>query len=223
MGGAEDAEDGPFLSKPPAASSGLSSRCSGGCLESTGRCLCGWGLAGRAAFVLIIGLIMLVWSLLVLCCVFPFALIAAMVYTVISCCACPSGGTSDAALANHSCMVRFLTKHRAPFVIAFVLPLSLVYDVFYDLRNTYIQASCGGAPEQHQARVEAIQAEVQRWAEQGSKSRIVTARPGWLSISPSMRDYKAEAFQVAVPLYDVLEVDDEARTVRAEPQASIQA
>jgi len=197
----------------------------GNCFEKIGRCLCMCGCPGRAFFGFIMGIIMFLWSLIVLCLVLPSAILAAIVYSVVSCtCGCSGGqpdesiaASEDAQLKQLGCML----KYRAQFVIAFVLPLSLIYDVAYAMRSTYIQASCAGFPELHQARVQQIQAQVKHWASLGCVKRIVTARPGWLSISPSMRDYKSKSYQVSVPLYDVLEVDEEACTVRVEPQVTM--
>ena len=127
----------------------------------------------------------------------------------------------DANLRAQGFFTHLLTTHRAPLVIGLVLPMSLVYDCFYYLRSTYVQASCGGFPQLHKARVQKIQQQVKAWCAGGRLQRMVTARPGWLSISPSLREYKAHAHQISVPLYDVLELDEENGTVRVEPQVTM--
>eukprot|EP00656_Telonema_subtile_P050479 TRINITY_DN6545_c0_g1_i5.p1 TRINITY_DN6545_c0_g1~~TRINITY_DN6545_c0_g1_i5.p1 ORF type:complete len:340 (+),score=70.74 TRINITY_DN6545_c0_g1_i5:156-1175(+) len=129
----------------------------------------------------------------------------------------------DTNLRSQGFLTHFLTTNRAPFVIGFVLPISLIYDAFFYLRSTYIQATCGGFPALHATRVLEVQRQVREWSTTGRSEgkRMVTARPGWLSMSPNFKEYKAQAFQIKVPLYDVLELDEQTGTVRVEPQVTM--
>ena len=129
----------------------------------------------------------------------------------------------DIALAKMkgiSAVAKFATKHRTPLVIAFVLPLSLLFDTFFYLRTLFITRS-NSAPELHDQRVSAIQSQVRLWMAQGRQRPMSTARPGWLVISPKYMTYKEKLHKVKVDLYDVLEVDKEAMTVRVEPCVSM--
>lgn len=201
-------------------------------LETFGRLLCRFGLPGRLLLRVLMACGLFGFGLIIIVFVMPCALCAAGIYFLVSCLRSRGGNINaeiaaklaaeDAQLRSQGMLTHFLTTHRAPFVIGFVLPISVIYDAFYSLRSTYIQA-CSGFPELHQARVEAIQQQVKIWAKSGRLrgQRMVTARPGWLSISPNFKEYKSGAFRVSVPLYDVLEVDEVAQTVRVEPQVSM--
>jgi len=129
----------------------------------------------------------------------------------------------DIALAKMksiSPLAKFATKHRAPLVMAFVLPMSLVFDTFFYLRTQFIVRS-NSAPDMHDQRVEEVQRQVKQWIADGSQRPMATARPGWLVISPKYMTYKAGVHKVKVDMYDVLELDEEAMTVRVEPCVSM--
>jgi len=114
----------------------------------------------------------------------------------------------------------FATEHRGWFVIFFVLPFSLLFDVFFAVRAWAIQRFYS-APKLHDARVRGIQDQVCRWKERGSTKRLCTARGGWQSVSPGYRTYKQKSEQIAVNLYDILELDAQAKTVRVEPMVNM--
>lgn len=105
---------------------------------------------------------------------------------------------------------------RTPFVVAFVLPASLVFDLFFYLRTLFIQVSAT-----HEEKIISIQNQVNTWRESGSTSKMCTARGGWLTISPKRSTYKNESHRISMELYDILGLDTAAMEVRVEPGVSM--
>ncbi|KAA8491738.1 Delta(24)-sterol reductase [Porphyridium purpureum] len=100
-----------------------------------------------------------------------------------------------------------ITRYRAPFVVIFVLPLSLMFDCAMQIRS-YIIFKLYSAPELHEERVLDVQRQValavaNAKAGKGPK-RLCTARPGWLSISMDYRTYKQSSAQISISMYDIL-------------------
>jgi delta24-sterol reductase len=125
-----------------------------------------------------------------------------------------------AKMTSISPLAKFATKHRSPLVMAFVLPMSVIFDTFFFLRTEFIVRS-NSAPDLHEARVAKIQEQVRQWIADGSERPMATARPGWLGISPKYALYKEHVRKIKVDLYDVLELDEDAMTVRVEPCVSM--
>eukprot|EP00937_MAST-01D_sp_MAST-1D-sp2_P005564 g5564.t1 len=166
--------------------------------------------------VLLAGLFAILATTVTLVCVFilPITITIGFCYFVVTFAigSLSPNTIEDIALAKMqgiSAAAKFATKHRTPLVIAFVLPLSLLFDTFFYLRTLFIVRT-NSAPELHDQRVAAIQAQVQQWIDGGRQRRMSTARPGWLVISPKYMKYKDDLHKVAVDLYDVLEIDEEA-------------
>jgi delta24-sterol reductase len=107
-------------------------------------------------------------------------------------------------------------------VIIFVLPFSLLFDIFFQIRAAIVMRFYS-APELHNERVKNIQNQIKAHLESGSTKRLCTARGGWQSISPGNRDYKTSgaSHQISVNLYDILTLDEENMTVRVEPMVNM--
>ena len=68
-----------------------------------------------------------------------------------------------------------------------------------------------------------IQAQVRQWnrlPERPKRPFMCTARPNWLSLSTTFFNKEA-CHKVPVPLYDILELNEEKMTVRVEPMVSV--
>ena len=62
---------------------------------------------------------------------------------------------------------------RCPWLpVLFLVPLCIIYDTFCLLR-----LRCGSTGTGHEERVRRVQAQVRRWAEEGAKVPMCTARP----------------------------------------------
>jgi len=118
----------------------------------------------------------------------------------------------------------FITDHRGIFVVVFVLPLSLIWDVFFMVR-AWIVFKFYSAPKLHEKRVEQVRKQVLKAVEDDPKGEIgvklVTARGGWLSISPSMRTYKSHSKKIAINMFDILELNEKERYVHCEPMVNM--
>ena len=98
--------------------------------------------------------------------------------------------------ACHTTPRRHQTVTRR-FVIVFVLPPSLVFDLFFKARALMVRL-CFSAPKLHAQRVRNIQEQIRAWRQRGDGTKLCTARGGWQSISPGYRKYKAHSTQISV-------------------------
>mmetsp|Transcript_11811 Transcript_11811/g.13613 ORF Transcript_11811/g.13613 Transcript_11811/m.13613 type:complete len:548 (+) Transcript_11811:97-1740(+) len=114
----------------------------------------------------------------------------------------------------------FATEQRGWFVLIFVLPFSLLFDVYYSFRAWAVRKFYS-APKLHEQRVKGIQAQIKQWREENKGTKLCTARGGWQSISPSLRPYKQKATGISINLYDILEFDDVKKTIRVEPMVNM--
>ncbi|XP_007428264.1 delta(24)-sterol reductase [Python bivittatus] len=113
-----------------------------------------------------------------------------------------------------------LVHHRWIFVCLFLLPLSVLFDIYYQLRAWVVQKlHC--APRQHDLRVRNIQKQVQEWKKEGQKTYMCTGRPGWLTMSLRIGKYKKTLKNITINLMDILDVDTERQVVRVEPLVSM--
>ncbi|KPP77311.1 delta(24)-sterol reductase-like [Scleropages formosus] len=109
-----------------------------------------------------------------------------------------------------------LVHQRWVFVCLFLLPLSLLFDLYYSLRAWLIFRMCS-APRLHDQRVRDIQRQVREWRREGGKTYMCTGRPGWLTVSLRVGKYKKTHKNIMINLMDILEVDTMRQLVRVEP------
>lgn len=109
-----------------------------------------------------------------------------------------------------------LIHQRWVFVCLFLLPLSLIFDIYYYVR-AWVVFKLSSAPRLHEQRVRDIQKQVREWKEQGSKTFMCTGRPGWLTVSLRVGKYKKTHKNIMINMMDILEVDTKKQIVRVEP------
>ena len=114
----------------------------------------------------------------------------------------------------------FMVDHRSWFVVFFVIPISLVFDVLISVR-TWLILKLNTAPAQHSTRIALIQEAVRAHAARNDGTKLCTARGGWQSMSPGYRDYKNASTQIAINLYDVLSWSAEDMTITVEPMVNM--
>jgi delta24-sterol reductase len=119
-------------------------------------------------------------------------------------------------------MTDFATEHRGIFVTIFVLPISLMFDIFFTVR-AWMVLKFYSAPKLHEERVRHIQKQIKAWQESGAKTKLCTSRGGWQSISPSLREYKKSSTHtpIDINLYDILELNKEEGWIRVEPMVNM--
>uniref|UniRef100_A0AAR2K7Y4 Delta(24)-sterol reductase n=1 Tax=Pygocentrus nattereri TaxID=42514 RepID=A0AAR2K7Y4_PYGNA len=113
-----------------------------------------------------------------------------------------------------------IIHQRWIFVCLFLLPLSVIFDVYYYVRAWIIFKVCS-APKLHDQRVRDIQRQVCEWQKEGGKTRMCTGRPGWLTVSLRVGKYKKTHKNIMINMMDILEVDTKRQVVRVEPLASM--
>jgi len=123
----------------------------------------------------------------------------------------PASEGTDNGLFEH-----LLTHYRGLFAVLVLLPVSLAYGVYADLRNRMVFRR-RSAPSQHAAKVEKVMQQIDAWKADGARERLCTARSGWETMSELVPRYKLTHRKIDVGLYDILEIDAQARTVRVEP------
>ncbi|XP_006005558.1 delta(24)-sterol reductase [Latimeria chalumnae] len=109
-----------------------------------------------------------------------------------------------------------IIHQRWIFVCLFLLPLSVIFDIYYYLRAWIVFQMCS-APKLHDQRVKDIQRQVREWKKEGSKTYMCTGRPGWLTVSLRVGKYKKTHKNIMINLMDILEVDTKRQVVRVEP------
>ncbi|XP_073449556.1 delta(24)-sterol reductase [Aquarana catesbeiana] len=109
-----------------------------------------------------------------------------------------------------------IVHHRWIFVCLFLLPLSVVFDLYYYVRAWLVFKMCS-APKLHDRRVKEIQEQVRQWKADGAKKFMCTGRPGWLTVSLRVGKYKNTHKNIMINLMDILEVDTKRQVVRVEP------
>ncbi len=63
--------------------------------------------------------------------------------------------------------------------------------------------------------------QVKAWRDDGCRSRMCTARPGWMAVSFRVAKYKKTLRNIDVNLIDILEVDSKRHIVKVEPLATM--
>eukprot|EP00095_Tigriopus_kingsejongensis_P003457 snap_masked-scaffold13_size735724-processed-gene-2.2 protein:Tk03457 transcript:snap_masked-scaffold13_size735724-processed-gene-2.2-mRNA-1 annotation:"hypothetical protein" len=116
-------------------------------------------------------------------------------------------------------VIRWLEDNRGLILTVIGLPASFLFDLVFQVRNWFYRSFLS-SPAGHGQRVRAIQKQVREWAEGDRKRKMCTARPNWLSLSTTFFN-KKECHRVAVPLYDILRLDEDRMTVRVEPMVSV--
>ncbi|TKS75063.1 Delta(24)-sterol reductase [Collichthys lucidus] len=116
--------------------------------------------------------------------------------------------------------LEYVIVHQRWIVCLFLLPLSVIFDVYYYVRAWLIFKMCS-APKLHDQRVRDIQRQVREWRKDGSKTYMCTGRPGWLTVSLRVGKYKKTHKNIMINMMDILEVDTEKQVVRVEPLANM--
>ncbi|KAH9257878.1 hypothetical protein BASA81_003897 [Batrachochytrium salamandrivorans] len=121
---------------------------------------------------------------------------------------------------GYQLVTNFATEHRGWFVTLFVLPMSLLFSLWFEVR-AWVIMKLFSAPKLHTKRVQAVMDQLLAYKASGSKARLCTARGGWQSISPSTRDYKKTSCQIEINMFDILEINELEKWVRVEPLVSM--
>jgi Delta24-sterol reductase len=115
----------------------------------------------------------------------------------------------------------FMTRHRVGVIVGFCLPASKLFDLGHRARR-WVQRR-RSSPADHDARVRAIQEQVQRWAEQPAEERLpmCTDRAPWVNLSTRFVDKDALHRIRLGNLRSILRIDEDKLTVTAEPLVTV--
>jgi delta24-sterol reductase len=113
-----------------------------------------------------------------------------------------------------------LTHYRGIFATLFLLPASVAYGAWMDVRNR-IAFRLNSAPAKHDARVQNVIRQIEDWHRAGRSQKLCTARSGWKTMSELVPKYKLSHRKIHVGLHDILGIDEQRQTVRVEPLATM--
>lgn len=113
-----------------------------------------------------------------------------------------------------------LTHYRGQFATLFLLPISVLYGVYSELRN-WIAFRLNSAPTKHDARISAVIRQIEDWKQEGAQQKLCTARSGWKTMSELVPKYKLSHRNIHIDMYDILEIDKEHGVIRVEPLATM--
>ncbi|KAL7641541.1 UNVERIFIED_CONTAM: hypothetical protein RMT77_007414 [Armadillidium vulgare] len=126
------------------------------------------------------------------------------------------GFVSNLKIKANSLFEYILINHRWVIVVFFLLPLSFIYDIYYNTRSWLI-FKLSSAPKNHDKKVAYVQNQVRKWNKGSKTNPMCTARPGWQTISFRVPAYKSTFNKIKINLVDILEIDTRKQTVRCEP------
>ncbi|KAL3285801.1 hypothetical protein HHI36_000324 [Cryptolaemus montrouzieri] len=118
-------------------------------------------------------------------------------------------------------LIQFLEDNRGLVILLFCLPASFIFDLFLKLKRS-IHRYLFSSPEKHEERVKSIQESIKEWNSFPPEKRklLCTSRPNWLSLSTCFFQ-KDKCHQIAVDLFDILELDEKNLIVRVEPMVTV--
>lgn len=115
-------------------------------------------------------------------------------------------------------LVHLAVEYRAAILVGFACPMSVLVRIWNGCKNKW--AETFARPEDHDARVAAVQAQVQRWSESGKQRHMCSARSNWQNLSTRFVDKSVMHKIQLANLRDVLDVDTENLLVRVEPNVT---
>ncbi|XP_068620513.1 delta(24)-sterol reductase-like [Battus philenor] len=116
-------------------------------------------------------------------------------------------------------LISWLEEHRELVVLVFCLPASFLFTLLLKFKAWLRRLGTGPT---HEVAVAEIQKRVRDWNKLPQEKRrlLCTSRPNWLSLSTTFFQ-KHLHHRVPIPLYEILELDEQAMTVRVEPMVTI--
>ncbi|CAJ0955959.1 unnamed protein product, partial [Mesorhabditis belari] len=117
--------------------------------------------------------------------------------------------------------IRWLEENRGIVILFFVLPASLIFDLFVRVR-IWVNRKFLEKSSTHENRVETIQQRVKVWNSTPSSDRklLCTSRPNWQSLSTTFFD-KTKCHQIPVDLHEILALDEKNLILHAEPNVTV--
>ncbi|KAI1732455.1 FAD binding domain-containing protein [Ditylenchus destructor] len=117
---------------------------------------------------------------------------------------------------------RWLEDNRGIVIVLFCLPASLLFDLTVQTTFWIKRKLFYSAPKQHDYRVRRIQKAVREWNKLSPDNRkpLCTAKPNWLSLSTTFFN-KKNCHQIPIPLFDILELNEDQLSIKVEPNVSV--
>ena len=119
-------------------------------------------------------------------------------------------------------MLYYLINNHLWIFAIWLVPISLVYDIFWWVRTRLNFLTCSrNSNLRHEQKVQDVQDQVKAWKASGCEQPMCTARPGWQSITLQQQHYKKRMYNIKIDMPDILEIDTEKRIVTVEPMVTI--
>jgi delta24-sterol reductase len=119
-------------------------------------------------------------------------------------------------------LLQWLIVHHRWFICLFLLPLSVLFDVYVNARAVLTRFIARFWTAARDARVRGVQNQVKAWATGSKEKPMVTARPGWQTMSIRIGKYKRTHAAIDLgALCNVIGVNKERNSVSVEPLVTI--
>ena len=119
-------------------------------------------------------------------------------------------------LLNH-----LITRHRSAFSFFILMPASCLSKVFLSVRSK-LSVYWNQGEKTHEGNVTRVVTQIRAWNDADRKTRLCTARPGWMAMSFRQGRYKKTMTGITLShLRNIVRVDPEKKTVLVEPNVSM--
>lgn len=119
-------------------------------------------------------------------------------------------------------VLQWLIINHRWFICLFLLPVSVLFDVFLNARVTFNRVLGRFWTSARDARVKGVQKQVKAWAAGSKEKPMVTARPGWQTMSIRIGKYKQTHTAINLgALCNVIGVNRQKNSVSVEPLVTI--
>lgn len=113
-----------------------------------------------------------------------------------------------------------LFKYRWVFVIIFLLPCTVLYNIYFHVKQ-WIEELRKPEPKDHHEKVHYVQHQVKEWIKSSQDIPMCTSRPGWKAMTLREPKYKKIMYNIAVDLDSILEINTDRQIVKVEPSVTM--
>lgn len=109
-----------------------------------------------------------------------------------------------------------LTYHRGLFATIFLLPVSVLYNIYRWVRWQWV-IWINAAPRLHQQRIQQVMQQILTWQRDGCSQKLTTSRSGWVAMSELVPAYKKTHRAIRMNMCDIIEINWQKQTIKVQP------
>uniref|UniRef100_A0A1B6HI58 Delta(24)-sterol reductase n=1 Tax=Homalodisca liturata TaxID=320908 RepID=A0A1B6HI58_9HEMI len=114
-------------------------------------------------------------------------------------------------------VVYCLFNFRWVFVVLFLLPLTIMYDIITSVQRLLGSFSTKEKSESHFEKAKFVQDQVKQWKKSGQKMPMCTGRPGWKAMTLREPQYKKTMYNIHIDMDEIIEINIDKMVVKVEP------